>query len=201
MVGRGVRRGGRWGRSCDVVGESIPATGRARCRIRCRGRSIDASRCMVVRIHLRSPTTPRDIRRDAAGFMNKLNRRDYKNAEENYFKNRNGFILFSTVQTRIPRWQRSLIRLRHSMSSCRPWRMDHGRASHDEEFRPFIRHPKIHRKGKALQYKIVIQVCRLRSTILFGRIFIGMPDFKTTKRSTIQFAEITRDAWATLAGS
>ncbi|MCA8005949.1 hypothetical protein [Burkholderia cenocepacia] len=41
--------------------------------------------------------------------MNKLNREDYKNAEENYFKNRNGFILFSTVQTRIPRWQRSLI--------------------------------------------------------------------------------------------
>lgn len=153
MVGRGVRRGGRWGRSCDVVGESIPATGRARCRIRCRGRSIDASRCMVVRIHLRLPTTPRDIRRDAAGFMNKLNRRGYKNAVENYFKNRNGFILFSTVQTRIPRWQRSLIRLRHSMSSCRPWRMDHGRASRDEEFRPFIRHPKIHRKVRHCNIK------------------------------------------------
>ncbi|MCW3723528.1 hypothetical protein, partial [Burkholderia cenocepacia] len=201
-VGRGVRRGGRWGRSCDVVGESIPATGRAGAMPDPVSRPFDRHLPMHgVRIHLRLPTTPRDIRRDAAGFMNKLNREDYKNAEENYFKNRNGFILFSTVQTRILRWQRSLIRLRHSMSSCRPWRMDHGRASHDEEFRPFIRHPKIHRKGKALQYKIVIQVCRLRSTILFGRIFIGMPDFKTTKRSTIQFAEITRDAWATLAGS
>jgi len=51
----------------------------------------------------------------------------------------------------------------------------------DEEFRPFICIPKIHRKGKALQYKIVIQVCGLRSTILFGRIFIEALVFKTTK--------------------
>jgi len=51
----------------------------------------------------------------------------------------------------------------------------------DEEFRPFICTPKIHRKGKALQYKIVIQVCRLRCAILFGRIFIEALGFKTTK--------------------
>ncbi|WP_175777985.1 hypothetical protein [Burkholderia cenocepacia] len=67
----------------------------------------------------------------------------------------------------------------------------------DEEFRAFIRTPKIHRKYKALQYKIVIRVCRLRSTILFGRIFIEALVFKTTKQSTVQFTEMTRGAWVT----
>ncbi|MBR8207236.1 hypothetical protein KDW61_01020 [Burkholderia cenocepacia] len=66
-----------------------------------------------------------------------------------------------------------------------------------QEARPFIRTPKIHRKGKALQYKIVIQVCRLRSTILFGRIFIEALVFKTTKQSTVQFTEMTHGAWVT----
>jgi len=59
--------------------------------------------------------------------------------------------------------------------------MNGGISRGDEEFRPFICTPKIYRKGKALQYKIVIQVCRLRCAILFGRIFIETLVFKTTK--------------------
>jgi len=48
--------------------------------------------------------------------------------------------------------------------------------------RPFIYHPKIGCKCKALQYPVSDCAFRLRCMSLFGRIFIKLLGLKTTKR-------------------
>lgn len=118
-------------------------------------------------------------------LSNKLSNVDYKNINRHCLIYRNCLILFSADQTKFPRRQRSLNPRRHSIFS---WPLDVCLAGVCEDltnFDPYICDLKFRRKCKALQYKIASRVFRLRCVILFGRIFIGLSGFRTTKRPTI----------------
>ncbi|MGZ2746424.1 hypothetical protein [Burkholderia stagnalis] len=116
---------------------------------------------------------------------------DHQNYGDDYINCRNDLIVFMGVG-RID-FSEIISRIRSAIitDAMQPRMGEYG-CVRGRFFDPLFIPWKISCKCKALQYPIPDCAFRLRCVSLFGRIFIKLHGFKTTKRRTIQLAEIAR---------